>query len=114
MKPAVPDDSRKSERRTGEASPLSRMFRICDTQGQPNFNRMRRSLRIHGHSTTIRLEAAFWDVLDELAERENCSIAELVAKVDEHCPIDHSNLASCLRVLSLVYVIIRGDPYDSR
>jgi len=38
-----------------------------------------RALRLHGHSTSIRLEAAFWAILEEIAAKEQLSLARFVA-----------------------------------
>ena len=66
------------------------------------FSTQRRSVRIHGHSTSIRLEKAFWEVLEQIAKRDGISLATLIATVHDHCQqIDTRNLASCLRVVCL-------------
>lgn len=37
--------------------------------GQPpgNYRQVTRSFRLHGHSTSVRLEAKFWEMVDEIA-----------------------------------------------
>ena len=37
-----------------------------------------RAVRLHGVSTSIRLENLFWDILDEIAERDGMSSANSV------------------------------------
>ncbi len=65
----------------------------------------RRSVRIHGHSTTIRLERAYWSVMEDMADKEGISVAGLITRVHDHCQFsDQKNLASCLRVMCLKYV----------
>jgi predicted DNA-binding ribbon-helix-helix protein len=65
----------------------------------------RRSVRIHGLSTTIRLERAFWSVMEDLAEMENTSVAGPITRIQDHCQFsDQKNLASCLSVSCLKYV----------
>jgi len=79
--------------------------RICESQRVPEFNPVRKSIRIHGHSTTIRLEKCFWRVLETLAVHEGRTIPELVTTIHDHCPVDErKNLASCLRVVCLQFV----------
>jgi len=60
----------------------------CESQRVPEFNPVRKSIRIHGHSTTIRLEKCFWTVLENLAVHEGRSIPELVTTIHDHCPVD--------------------------
>ncbi|MFA5949818.1 MAG: ribbon-helix-helix domain-containing protein [Hyphomicrobium sp.] len=44
---------------------------------------MKRSFAIHGHRTSISLEAPFWDALKEAAAREGLSLSALIAKIDD-------------------------------
>ncbi len=84
-------------------SPLTRLLSTCSPEeAKELFTPERRSLRIHGHSTTIRLEQAFWMVLEGLAADEGTTISGLVTRINDHCQFSNQkNLASCLRVLSL-------------
>lgn len=87
------------------ASALAKLFELCNTEQSDEYIPTRRSLRIHGHSTTIRLEKAFWTVLDVIAREEGISVAELVTKIHDHCQTaNQKNLASCLRVVCLKYI----------
>lgn len=59
------------------------------------------SLRLHGVSTSIRLEVFFWDVLEEIAGRDGMTLNELIARLyDEVIEAQHGvdNFASFLRV----------------
>jgi predicted DNA-binding ribbon-helix-helix protein len=59
------------------------------------------SLRLHGVSTSIRLEVFFWDVLEEIAARDDMTLNELIARLyDEVIEAEHGvdNFASFLRV----------------
>lgn len=91
-----------------EGTPLNQLFGLCSTGNQDTeFVPERRSLRIHGHSTTIRLERAFWNVLEELAASEDLSVAMVVTKIYDHCQFaNQKNLASCLRVVCLKFINI--------
>ncbi len=85
--------------------PLERMFALCPTNPADEYMPVRRSIRLHGHSTTIRLERAFWMVLEELAAKEGSTLAALITKIYDHClGTNQKNLASCLRVVSLKYI----------
>jgi predicted DNA-binding ribbon-helix-helix protein len=85
--------------------PLTRMFALCPTNPEDEYMPVRRSIRLHGHSTTIRLEKAFWVVLEELAAKEGSTLAALITRIYDHClGTNQKNLASCLRVVSLKYI----------
>ena len=43
------------------------MCRIFAGQDPADYEYITRSLRLAGHATSIRLEATFWDILEELA-----------------------------------------------
>ena len=65
-----------------------------------------RSIRIHGHSTSLRLEAAFWAMLEEMALTEGTDLAKLVTRLhDEVLELNGGirNFASLLRCCCLVY-----------
>ncbi len=62
----------------------------------------KRSLRIHGRGTTIRLEKTFWAALDEMAANQGLSLTKFIAEVSEACKMTRrNNLSSCLRVICL-------------
>ena len=85
--------------------PLDRLFGYCNSQQVREYLPEKRSIRIHGHSTTVRLERAFWSVLDEMAREEGVTVAALVTRIHDHClSSNDKNLASCLRVVSLKYI----------
>lgn len=86
---------------------LERLFNTCTTTQINEFIPQKRGFRIHGHSTTIRLERAFWTVLEVMAEESEITLPELIQKVHDGCLVANTkNLASCLRVISLKYINI--------
>lgn len=86
-------------------TPLEQLFNLCHPGQEIEFIPVRRSIRLHGHSTTIRLERAFWAVLEELAEEEGITVTALITRIQDHCLItNQKNLASCLRVVCLKYI----------
>lgn len=90
--------------RTGDG-PLARLFGLCNAEQQREYLPEKHSVRIHGHSTTIRLERAFWTVLDEMARDEGVTANALITRVHDHCLVTNDkNLASCLRVVCLKYI----------
>lgn len=85
--------------------PLDRLFSFCNAEQVREYIPEKRSIRIHGHSTTIRLERAFWTVLDEMARDEGVAVSALIARIHDHCLVNNDkNLASCLRVVCLKYI----------
>ena len=70
------------------------------------------SLRLHGVSTSIRLEVFFWDVLEEIALRDGMTINELIARLyDEVIEAEHGvdNFTSFLRVCCGRYLRLQAD-----
>ncbi len=57
----------------------------------------KRSVVIHGHATSFSVEDAFFEALHELAKNERCSLAALIARIDETRPRD-ANLSSAIRL----------------
>ena len=66
-----------------------------------------RSLRIHGVITTIRMENAFWNALQEIAAHEGVTTNQLIAKLHgelTECRGETGNFASFLRVCCLRFL----------
>lgn len=63
----------------------------------------KRSLIIAGHSTSLSLEQPFWEALQEIADKEQLSVAALVERLDHQRTLDPQagNLSSYLRVYIL-------------
>jgi predicted DNA-binding ribbon-helix-helix protein len=65
-----------------------------------------RSVRLHGVVTSIRLENLFWQVLEEIAQRDGMGVVQLIEKLyDELVEArgEVGNFASFLRVSALRY-----------
>lgn len=62
---------------------------------------LKRSFSIKGHRTSISLEAAFWTALQEIAARENSTLAALVASID--AARGEAGLSSAVRIWVLSY-----------
>ena len=69
---------------------------------------IKRSVYINGHKTSISLEDAFWNSLQEIAHQRNETVSQLVAKIDKKRKF--ANLSSVLRVFVLGYY---QDQYNS-
>lgn len=59
----------------------------------------KRSFSLSGHRTSVALEAEFWAVIDQRAQRDGMSLAALVAKID--ASRGDRPLASALRLFAL-------------
>lgn len=63
---------------------------------------VKRSFTLHGHRTSISLEAPFWEALKEAADREGVSLAALVARIDD--TREKAGLSSAVRIWILQYM----------
>jgi predicted DNA-binding ribbon-helix-helix protein len=59
---------------------------------------VKHSVRIAGHQTSISLEQKFWDILREIASRQNISINKLITNIDA---TRSGNVSSTLRLFVL-------------
>ncbi len=86
---------------------LGHMFNACTTDQVNEFIPDKRGFRIHGHSTTIRLEKVFWTVLEDMSERMDMALPQLIERIHDQCMVaNDKNIASCLRVICMKYMNI--------
>ena|SRR5438270_10776558 len=82
------------------------MCQLFAHQPQRDYESQTRSLRIGGHCTSIRLEIAFWDTLEEIASKQDMSLAKFLTRLHSEV-LDHygemHNFASLLRCSCLIY-----------
>ena len=73
----------------------------------------KRSLSLYGHRTSIALEGEFWQVLEEMAQRDGLALAAFIARLDRHRPPEQA-LASLLRLTALRFALQKPPaPTDS-
>ena len=60
---------------------------------------LKQSVSIHGHNSSVTLEAAFWNALKKIAVAQNISANALISKIDSER--DATNLSSAIRVYVL-------------
>jgi predicted DNA-binding ribbon-helix-helix protein len=87
------------------------MCTVLAGQNPDRFRKISRSVRISGHSTSIRLEEAFWQALESIAALEGVSTSKLITQLYWEALEQHggmSNLASLLRTVCLLYQEERG------
>lgn len=83
------------------------MCEIFAGQDPATYAYITRSVRLAGHATSIRLEASFWDILDEVAEVQGLTTPRFLSTLyDEVLELhgDISNFASLLRVACVLYL----------
>ena len=83
------------------------MCRLFKTQDPATYAAETRPMRLHGHATSVRLEAAYWDILEEVAGREGMSLARFCSVLHDemaHSNGQAANFASMLRVTCLHYL----------
>lgn len=83
------------------------MCRIFAGQDPNVYEPTTRSVRLSGHCTSIRLEAAFWRILDEIADSQNLTTAKFLSKL--HGEVlelrgEAPNFASLLRTTCLLHL----------
>ena len=84
------------------------MCEVFAGQDPQRYRPVNRSVRIGGHSTSIQIEAAFWDLIDEMAESQGLSTSRFLSTLyDEALEINGSvpNFASLLRTSCLIYIM---------
>ncbi len=64
---------------------------------------VKRSLALHGHRTSLALEAEFWEVIDQAAAERGCSLAKLIAEIDDAREPEDA-LSSSVRVFALKHL----------
>jgi len=67
---------------------------------------VKHSVTLHGHRTSISLEAPFWEELRLIAKEKSLPINALVAEIDAERGMD-SGLASAIRVYVLEVIKAR-------
>lgn len=83
------------------------MCKVLAEQDPGGYRPVNRSIRIGGHSTSIQLEGAFWELLDEIAMVQGLSTPKFLSTLhDEALEAngDVPNFASMLRTTCALYL----------
>ncbi len=83
------------------------MCRVFAGQDPGNYAFETRSVRLMGHSTSVRLEAKFWVVLEEIAQAQDMPMSRFLSLLYEEALEIHgevSNFASLLRCCCLNFL----------
>ena len=83
------------------------MCQVFAGQDPARYASTTRSLRLNGQSTSIRLENAFWDILDQIAGADEMSTPAFLSRL--HSEVLESreepvNFTSLLRTACLVFI----------
>jgi predicted DNA-binding ribbon-helix-helix protein len=88
------------------------MCRVYADQDPESYRVVTRSVRLNGYCTSIRLEAMFWSILDEIAAGQNMSTPRFISTLyDEVMELrgEVGNFASLLRVTCTGFVRARQE-----
>jgi predicted DNA-binding ribbon-helix-helix protein len=83
------------------------MCRIFAGQDPDRYRLVTRRIRLNGQSTSLRLETAFWTILDDIAAGEGLSSAAFISKLHSEVLELHgepANFTSLLRCTCLVHL----------
>ncbi len=83
------------------------MCRIFASQDPQTYAPETRAVRLHGHATSVRLEAGFWEILEEIAAHQDMTVARFISRLHDEVLAQRGevgNLASLLRVSCLLYL----------
>lgn len=83
------------------------MCQIFAGQNPTRYESVTRRLRLNGQSTSIRLERAFWGILDQMAEREGSTTPAFLSKL--HSEVleqqgEANNFSSLLRCACTIHL----------
>ena len=83
------------------------MCHIFAGQDPRNYAHETRSVRLMGHATSVRLEAKFWVIVEDIAAAQNMPLARFLTQLYEEALEMHGrvdNFASLLRCCCLNYL----------
>ncbi|CTQ59623.1 MAG: ribbon-helix-helix domain-containing protein [Roseibium album] len=83
------------------------MCQIFAGQDPERYASQTRSMRLNGQSTSIRLENTFWEIIDEIARRDNVSTPTFISTL--HSEVlqlrgEPTNFTSLLRCACLKFI----------
>jgi predicted DNA-binding ribbon-helix-helix protein len=83
------------------------MCNLFAGQSPATYAYVTRSVRLGGHATSIRLEAQFWDILDEIAALQGMTTPRFLSTLHQEALDIHGevpNFASLLRNACVTYL----------
>ena len=88
------------------------MCQIFAGQDPNGYEPVTRSIRLDGHSTSIRLENAYWEILDEIAAAQDMTTPRFLSRLYDEVLELHGevrNFASLLRVSCTKFIESRQE-----
>ncbi|WP_426149271.1 ribbon-helix-helix domain-containing protein [Pseudomonas sp. DC3000-4b1] len=70
-----------------------------------------RSVRLNGFATCLRLERVYWNILQSMAERNQCTVSQLLSYLDREVHLRHGgvkNFSGLVRVICVAYALERA------
>lgn len=83
------------------------MCRIYADQHPSRYDCETRSLRIHGHATSVRLERAYWSLVEEMAAAQGMSVSRFLSTLYDEVLDLHGeprNFTSLIRCACLIHL----------
>lgn len=83
------------------------MCQIFAGQEPSRYDSVTRRLRLNGQSTSIRLERAFWGIIDQMAHQEGTTTPAFLSKLHSEVLEQHGeakNFTSLLRCACTIYL----------
>ena len=83
------------------------MCNLYASQEPETYAHETRAIRLNGHCTNVRLETAFWDILEEIADEEGTTVARFASALHGEVMERRGtvgNFASLLRVACTVWL----------
>lgn len=93
------------------------MCHVFSGQDPATYRFVTRSIRINGHSTSVRLEARFWDILEAMAASQDMTVPQFVSELYEEVlelQGEIHNFTSLLRCACLVFLTDDRFPQTQR
>lgn len=85
------------------------MCQIFAGQSPVRYECVTRRLRLNGQSTSIRLERAFWGILDRIAAKEGMATPALLSKIHSEVLQQHGEVANFTSLLRCACTIHLGE-----
>ena len=83
------------------------MCNLYASQEPETYAHETRAIRLNGHCTSVRLETAFWDILEQIADEERTTVARFASALHGEVLERRGtvgNFASLLRVACTVWL----------
>ena len=83
------------------------MCQMFAGQSPSRYEYVTRRLRLNGQSTSIRLERAFWGIVDRIAEKEGLATPAFLSKLHSEVLFQHGeapNFTSLLRCACMIHL----------